>query len=218
MKSKRGSAVSEIENCKVTLLGDSGVGKSSIIARYISGVFSNGIVTTAGVSYSQKIIEKDDNKLRLNIWDTAGQEKYRSLGKKYYKDAFIIVIVYDITSKDSFDAIKTTWYAEVKKFGEKYNILAIVGNKSDLYEDEKVSEDEAREYAKEIGANFFVVSACSGDGIDEMFCQLADIYLSAEFEAKKNELNVINRERKNSLTLKKSDLHQEKSKSGGCCA
>ena len=62
------------------------------------------------------------------------------------------------------------------------------------------------------------MSACSGDGIDEMFCQLADIYLSAEFEAKKNELNVINRERKNSLTLKKSDLHQEKSKSGGCCA
>ena len=118
----------------------------------------------------------------------------------------------------SFDAIKNTWYAEVKKFGEKYNILAIVGNKSDLYEDEKVSEDEGREYAKEIGANFFIVSACTGDGIDEMFSKLGDLYLSAEFEAKKN---IINRERKNSVTLKKCDLIQEKSKSdksGGCCA
>ena len=204
----------KIIDCKVTLLGDSGVGKSSLIGRYISGVFMNGIMSTTGANYSQKIIEKDDNKLRLNIWDTAGQEKYRALGRNFYKDAIIIALVYDVTEKASFTSIKENWYPDVKKYGEKFNILAIVGNKCDKYEDERITEEEASEYAKEVGASFFMVSACTGDGVDEMFSELANIYFSPEFLSKRRE---IEKERAKTITIKKSDLNKQKTKSKGCC-
>ena len=215
MNSKRGSlAYDNTENVKVTVLGNSGVGKSSIVARYISGVFTDSIISTTGANYSQKLIDKDNNKLRLNIWDTAGQEKYRALGQKYYKDAYIIIIIYDITNIESFESIKTDWYNDIQKYGEKYYILAIAGNKSDLYEDEKVNEEEARKYAKEIGASFFIISAYTGDGIDNMFCQLADLYLSREFEKKKNELN---NQRSSSISLRRTDFKKQENKHKGCC-
>ena len=79
----------KIIDCKVTLLGDSGVGKSSIIGRYISGVFMNGLISTTGANYSQKVVEKDNNKVRLNIWDTAGQEKYKGLIPSYVRNSSI---------------------------------------------------------------------------------------------------------------------------------
>ena len=215
MNSKRGSlAYDNTENVKVTVLGNSGVGKSSIVARYISGVFTDSIISTTGANYSQKLIDKDNNKLRLNIWDTAGQEKYRALGQKYYKDAYIIIIIYDITNIESFESIKTDWYNDIQKYGEKYYILAIAGNKSDLYEDEKVNEEEARKYAKEIGASFFIISAYTGDGIDNMFCQLADLYLSREFEKKKKELN---NQRSSSISLRRTDFKKQENKHKGCC-
>ena len=215
MNSKRGSlAYDNTENVKVTVLGNSGVGKSSIVARYISGVFTDSIISTTGANYSQKLIDKDSNKLRLNIWDTAGQEKYRALGQKYYKDAYIIIIIYDITNIESFESIKTDWYNDIQKYGEKYYILAIAGNKSDLYEDEKVNEEEARKYAKEIGASFFIISAYTGDGIDNMFCQLADLYLSREFEKKKKELN---NQRSSSISLRRTDFKKQENKHKGCC-
>ena len=204
----------KIIDCKVTLLGDSGVGKSSLIGRYISGLFTNGLISTTGANYSQKIIEKDNNKLRLNIWDTAGQEKYRALGRNFYKDAIIIALVYDVTEKESFNSIKTNWLPDVKKYGEKYNILAIVGNKCDKYEDERITEEEASAYAKEIGARFFLVSACTGDGVDEMFSELANIYFSPEFSSKREE---IEKDRSKTITIKKNDLTRQNSKSKGCC-
>ena len=204
----------KIIDCKVTLLGDSGVGKSSLIGRYISGVFMNGIMSTTGANYSQKIIEKDDNKLRLNIWDTAGQEKYRALGRNFYKDAIIIALVYDVTSRESFESIKENWYPDVQKYGEKFNIVAIVGNKCDKYEEEHVTEDEANNYAKEIGAQFFLVSACTGDGVDEMFDEMANIYFSPEFESKRKE---IEKNRAKTITIKKNDLSKQQTKSKGCC-
>ena len=117
-----------IPSCKVTLLGDSGVGKSSIIARYVSGVFVKDLISTSGTNYSYKICEDKGKKVRLNIWDTAGQEKYRSLGKNFYKDSYIIILVYDITQKASFQSIKEIWYPEILKNGEKYRILSVVGN------------------------------------------------------------------------------------------
>ena len=156
-----------IPNCKVTLIGDSGVGKTSIIGRYITGIFIDDIVSSSGTSYSQKVYENKGRKVRLNIWDTAGQERFRALGRNLYKDAYIICLVFDLTNKKSFENIKEVWYPEIENFGEKYNILSIVGNKCDLYENEEVREDEINSFAEKIRGIYFQISAKSGYGIDD---------------------------------------------------
>ena len=200
----------KIPDCKVTLIGDSGVGKSSIIGRYISGIFKGDTITTSGANYSQKIYQRKNQKVRLNIWDTAGKEKFRSLGRNFYKDAYIICIIYDITNKQTFQNIKEIWYPEIEKHGEKYKILAIVGNKCDLYEDEEVEEKEANDFSDKIGAKFFLISAKNGDAIEEMFRTLANLYLNPDF---KDNVDENNKDRSSSIKLEK--IKNKKNK--GCC-
>ena len=203
----------EIPDCKVTLIGDSGVGKSSIIGRYVTGIFMENDSSTAGANFTQKTFEKDGKKVRLNIWDTAGQERYRALGQNFYKDSYIICIVYDVTSKQSFKNIKEMWHPDVLKYGEKYHIISIVGNKCDKYEMEEVTEEEAQSYAEEIKAKFFLVSALNGNGIDRMFQTLAEEFLNPEF--KEN----INSERQlmNSFELNKDHFKKKKKNNNKCC-
>ena len=202
----------EIPDCKVTLIGDSGVGKSSIIGRYVSGIFMENDSSTAGANFTQKIFEKNGKKVRLNIWDTAGQEKYRALGQNFYKDSYIICIVYDVTSKQSFKNIKEIWHPDVLKYGEKYHIISLVGNKCDKYEAEEVTEEDAMAYAEEIKAKFFLVSALNGNGIDRMFQTLAEEFLNPEFKENINS----ERELMNSFELNK-DLFKKKKKIHKCC-
>ena len=154
---------------KITLIGDSGVGKTCIIFRFISNEFSSNTLTTDGVSYSKKEIIYNDKKLQLDLWDTAGQEQYRSLGKHFYKDSFVVILVYNIAVKETFDNLKNIWLEDVVNYGEEYKVLAVVGNKCDLYEQEAVSEQEAREFAEENNALFMLVSAKDGTNIDALF-------------------------------------------------
>ena len=201
----------EIPDCKITLVGDSGVGKSSIIGRFVTGIFIKDMSSTAGLNYSQKLYEKDGKKVNLNLWDTAGQEKFRSLGRNFYKDSYIIIIVFDITNRMSFINAKEVWYNEIKNYGEKFKFLSLVGNKSDKYEEEEVTEEEAISFAKEIDAKFFLVSAHTGDGIDKMFHTLADNFFDEEFMSKVDQSK---EDRLDSIILKKEDL---KHKSINCC-
>ncbi len=201
----------EIPDCKITLVGDSGVGKSSIIGRFVTGIFIKDMSSTAGLNYSQKLYEKDGKKVNLNLWDTAGQEKFRSLGRNFYKDSYIIIIVFDITNRMSFINAKEVWYNEIKNYGEKFKFLSLVGNKSDKYEDEEVTDEEAISFAKEIDAKFFLVSAHTGDGIDKMFHTLADNFFDEEFMSKVDQSK---EDRLDSIILKKEDL---KHKSINCC-
>ena len=119
---------------KVVLLGDSGVGKTCIISRYISNLFEDNVKSTNGASYASKRVDypKLKKSLILDIWDTAGQEKFKALTKFFYKDAAIVILVYDITRRDSFDNIKNVWYQEVKENGAKDIILGIAGNKYNM--------------------------------------------------------------------------------------
>ena len=172
----------DIPDCKVVLIGDSGVGKSSIISRYIGGIFVDSIDSTISSRFSQKEYEANGKKVRLNIWDTAGQEKFRSIGRNFYKDAYIILMVYDITNKQSFEDLKSVWFPEIQQFGEKYKIIAIVGNKSDRYEEENVSESELNSFSKELGGTNFLVSAKNGNGIELMFKILAEMFLNPNFQ------------------------------------
>ena len=202
-----------IPDCKVTLVGDSGVGKSCIIGRYISGIFRNDSLSSASANYSQKIFENKNERLKLQIWDTAGQEKFRALGRNFYKDAYIICIVFDITNKQSFENVKEVWYPEIQNYGEKNNILSIVGNKFDLYEDEEVNEKEIKFFAEQIGGKYFLVSAKNGKGIDEMFKTLAKMYLSPNF---RNKLNESRSSIRSSVQLNRKLLNK-RNKKENCC-
>jgi small GTP-binding protein len=107
--------------CKVVLLGESGVGKTCIISRFINDTFDDGSVTTTGASYvSKNMLFNDYNQvLNFEIWDTAGQEKYRSLTSIFYKDASIAILVYDITNEDSFEELQKYWYEQIKESAPK---------------------------------------------------------------------------------------------------
>ena len=169
----------EPPSIKITLLGNPGVGKTCIISRYIDNVFNENNASTIGANYSEKIIKKKGKEYQLDIWDTAGQEKFHSLGKHFYKDSYVVCLVYDIVNQESLDALKSVWYPDLQKYGEKYAVLAVVGNKNDLYErDDVVSDEEAKAFAKEINAIFMLTSAKSGDGIEKLFDILTDKILN----------------------------------------
>ena len=168
--------------CKVVLLGDSGVGKTCIISRYISGAFDQNSPTTNGASYASKIVEIANKSVSLDIWDTAGQEKYKSLTKFFYKDAKVAILVYDITQKESFTNMKQYWYEQLKEFGSKDIIIGVAGNKCDMYEKEDVSENEGKEFAEQIGAFFEMTSAKNNTGINDLFMNAAQRFFDPDYK------------------------------------
>jgi len=181
----------EAQTCKVVLLGESGVGKTCIIARFINNTFEENLISTTGASYAGKTMtfdEYDGKSIRFEIWDTAGQEKYRSLTKIFYKDAGAAILVYDITRKESYEEIQKYWFNQIKDHAPKNIIVAMAANKSDLIEKEQVNEAEARKYAKEVGALFKVTSACTAAGIEELFrsigCKILNPNYTDEDEGK----------------------------------
>ena len=205
----------EPPSIKVALLGNPGVGKTCIISRYIDDVFNENNASTIGANYSEKIIKRGKKEYELNIWDTAGQEKFHSLGKHFYKDSYIVCFVYDITSQESLDALKSIWYPDLQKFGEKYQILAVVGNKCDLFEnDELASEEQAKQFAKDINAFFILTSAKNGDGINKLFETLTDRFLSSEFMEKYNEMM---KDKGGNVVIKKEDDNKEEKKKKKFC-
>ena len=183
------SSKKESDAVKLVLVGDSGVGKTCIISRFVSGEYNSNSPSTDGASYAMKRLNlpKLRTNINLDIWDTAGQEKYKSLNKFFYKDAKIIIMVYDITNKASFENLKTFWYNEVKDLSDPHFILSIAGNKSDLYDDEEVQEKEAREYAKSMNAIFGLTSAQNNTGIDQLFEEIGIKYLNPNFQEKVEE-------------------------------
>ncbi len=201
------------ESIKITLLGSCGVGKTCIAQRYINNSFQENYISTTA-SYLQKTITRNNKYYQLDIWDTAGQEKFRALGKNFYKDAFIVILVYDITRNDSFDGLKKVWYPDLLQYGENKPILAVVGNKCDLYEENDiVNEDEARQFAEEINAHFMIVSAKSNINIQNLFSDLINLYFDSKFQ---NEVAKKKSPRNNSTRLANNNTTDAKKKKR-CC-
>ena len=203
------------KSVKAVLLGESGVGKTCIIARFINNTFENNIMSTTGASYAGKTMAFEEfggKCIKFEIWDTAGQEKYRALTKIFYKDAGVAILVYDITRKESFDELKDYWYNQIKECAPKNIVIGIAANKCDLYDNEQVSEDEARNFANEIGAVFKLTSASTNQGIEELFkgvgCKVLDPNYSSDDAEKKNNKIVLNDD-------KDKDKNTKKKK--GCC-
>ena len=167
--------------CKVVLVGETGVGKTSIIHRYLYNEYDDNRITTSAAEYKNKILEYPEyNKsISFDIWDTAGQEKYRSVTKNFYVNAAIGLMVYDIRVKDSFENIKTYWSEQLKEYGEENIILAIAGNKSDLFEQQEVSDKEVKKFAESIGAVFKSTSCKENVGINELFLECGKKFLEA---------------------------------------
>ena len=198
-------------SCKVVLVGDTGVGKTSIIERYINDKYDEGQKTTLVSSYTFKKIDikKYNKSVSLDIWDTAGQEVYRSLSKNFYLNASIGILVYDISRKASFESIRDYWYEQLKTFGEEKMIFDVVGNKTDLFQREEVPENEARNFAKSINAGFHLVSCKDCVGIKDLFEDCGRKYLEDNDLTKEDS----NKKNKNKIVLKE-DKKGEKKK---CC-
>ena len=162
---------------KVILLGNSGVGKTSIINRYVNNVYNSNCETTLGSTYSTREVIKDNVVYKLNLWDTTGQEKYHSITNLFIKGSSIVILVYSIDLLSSFEGLNY-WYNSIKENLEGNNyVLAVVGSKSDLIngEEEEVSEDEAKNFAKERNAIFKLVSSKEDPvGINNLFDMLLD--------------------------------------------
>ena len=175
---------------KITMVGSSGVGKTCITERFTKNEFDETMQTTSGANYLKKEIFIDNKKIMLDIWDTAGQEKFHSLGRHFYKNSHIIILVYDLTNRESFDDIKNYWYNDIIENGEKYKVIGIVGNKIDLYDNKGVDEFDdqivkdfvkSKSDEKETKIVSMKVSAKTGVNIKSLFEKLIKEYLKKEF-------------------------------------
>ncbi|XP_073297538.1 ras-related protein RABF1-like isoform X2 [Primulina huaijiensis] len=158
---------------KLVLLGDSGVGKSCIVLRFVRGQFDPTSKVTVGASFlSQTIALQDSTTVKFEIWDTAGQERYAALAPLYYRGAAVAVVVYDITSPESFTKAQY-WVKELQKHGNPDIVMALVGNKVDLLEKREVPVLDGNDYAEKNGMFFIETSAKTADNINQLFEEIA---------------------------------------------
>ena len=169
---------------KILTLGDSAVGKSAILIRYTQNKFHSNYLTTVGIDYQSKIIRYHNRDIEMQIWDSAGQEKYRAISKQYYKKANGIILLYDVTSRESYLGIKQ-WIKDINNMTTMKPFLILVGNKIDL--ERKVAYQEGEELATKYGALFFETSAATGQGIEEMFQALVTNIMKNYDERKKEQ-------------------------------
>ena len=177
--------MSSADSVKVVLLGEAGVGKTSIIHQFTYHQFDPDCISSISAQFISKTVEfKGYGAIKFDIWDTAGQERYRSMAKIFYKDAKVIIFVYDITSEPTFDGMKNYWYEQIKINCEQDAILAVVANKNDLYNDQKISDEMGQKFADDIGAIFQSTSALSDSGIEVLFDNIGKKLIDPEYDYK----------------------------------
>ena len=150
------------------LIGNSGVGKSSLLLRFADDVFTDNFMPTIGVDFKIRTIEVDSKTIKLQIWDTAGQERFKTITSSYYKGAHGIIVTYDITDRESFTAVEN-WMNEVEKHASDNISRILVGNKSDLEDARQVTFEEGKELAEHYNVRFMETSAKDCKNVDESF-------------------------------------------------
>ena len=192
---------------KIILIGSSSVGKSSILQRYIQKVFNESYSCTIGVDFFMKSIDVGEKSIKLQLWDTAGTEKFRSITTGYYRGANAAFVVFDLTSKPTFDCL-SEWIENYYKYSnpDSEKNVVLIGNKSDLVNKREVAEEDIEKFAKDNNIMYFETSAKDGKNIDECFYFIAE-KLVKQYENKENEeekkKNLINNEnlKKNTVVL-----------------
>ena len=158
---------------KIIIIGDSGVGKSNILGRYLHNKFKHDTKSTVGVEFGSKQLKVGGVNIKLQIWDTAGEERYRAITSAYYKGSKGCFIVYDITSEVSFENVEK-WYEEILKSAEKEISVILIGNKCDLENERKVSIEMGQNKAKNLNCPFFETSALNNTNIMTAFQSISE--------------------------------------------
>ena len=153
---------------KFIVIGDSSVGKSNILLRYTQNEFNQEYQSTIGVEFGAKNIKINNKIYRIQIWDTAGQENFRSITRAYYKNSVCALVVYDITKRESFENVQS-WIQDCRNQSPKTIIMILVGNKNDLENERDVSFDEGEQFAKNNNMMFYETSAKTGKNVNEIF-------------------------------------------------
>ncbi|CAM9290950.1 ras-related protein Rab-5A-like [Lampetra fluviatilis] len=166
------SATNKMCQFKLVLLGESAVGKSSLVLRFVKGQFHEFQESTIGAAFLTQTVSLDDTTVKFEIWDTAGQERYHSLAPMYYRGAQAAIVVYDITNQDSFARAKT-WVKELQRQANPTIVIALSGNKADLASQRMVEFEEAQGYAEENGLLFMETSAKTAMNVNEVFLAIA---------------------------------------------
>jgi len=157
---------------KLLLIGDSGVGKSCLLLRFADDTYTESYISTIGVDFKIRTIELDGKTVKLQIWDTAGQERFRTITSSYYRGAHGIIIVYDVTDRQSFQNVEH-WLKEIDKYATGNVNKLLVGNKSDLQSKKVVTYDEAKEFADKHGIKFLETSAKNSHNVEQAFQTMA---------------------------------------------
>ena len=195
---------------KIVLIGDSGVGKTNILSRFINNEFSLTTQATVGVEFGSKIIKKGEKLIKLQIWDTAGQERYKSITSAYYKGSKGAFVVYDISRKSTFDNVDK-WIDELKNHGSEDVFIMLVGNKSDLKDKREISEEDVQKKAQLYNVAFCETSALEGKNIEYAFESLInEITKKVEKKKKKNNnKNSTNKDEGKTITLDTNNIKEK---------
>ncbi len=193
---------------KVLLIGNSDVGKSSLILRYVDQIWNDVFVPTIGVDFKVKSIEVDQKLVKMQIWDTAGQERFRNVISSYFKGAHGILLIYDITCRESFKELEN-WLGEVERHASSQVLKILIGNKCDLEEKREIQKDEGEAFAMRNGMQFIETSAKNNTNVSEAFEALAKIMVESS-----NKRNAIKIEKKTIKVEKGADLNVKKK---NCC-
>lgn len=191
---------------KVVFMGNSAVGKTSIINQYIYNSSSAEHTPTIGIDFFAKTLQVDGQSLRLQIWDTAGQEKFHSVIPSYIRNSTVAVFVYDITSKESFEYLDR-WYKMVDDIANPR--LVVVGNKIDLAEERAVPTEDGKKFADAHNALFIEVSACAPTNIDQLFDMISKIPTGNDV--------IQTQSKQDTTTTVNVEDSQNKASGGGCC-
>ena len=168
---------------KVLLLGNSDVGKSSMLLRFVDSVWNDAFTPTIGVDFKVKTLEINNKRVKMQIWDTAGQERFRTVVSTYFKGAHGILLLYDVTNKDSFKNLEN-WLIEIEKNSNQKVLKILIGNKCDLTEDREITTEEGQTFANRNGMEFMETSAKMNTNVSEAFTTLGKLMI--EFNSKTN--------------------------------
>ena len=157
---------------KLLIIGDSGVGKSCLLLRFADDSFTNSFITTIGIDFKIKTLIIDEKRVRLQIWDSAGQERFRTITNAYYRGAMGIILVYDVGELSSFQNI-SNWLGNIEKHSSNDVYRILLGNKCDVYGRRQIEESKGREFAQQHGIKFFETSAKNNINVNEAFTTVA---------------------------------------------